>query len=127
MINVKMSDILNASEMLTKISGYKVSGKYAFAIARLVREVEKEMQTFESIRMELIRKYADKDEDGELVVNDGNVHLSEENIVLCNAELAESLGQNVELNANPLKYDWFDEIEITAGEAAALEPFMEVE
>ena len=127
MINVKMSDILNASEVLTKISGYKVYGKYAFAIARLVREVEKEMQTFESIRMELIRKYADKDEDGELVVNDGNVHLSEENILLCNAELAESLGQSVELNANPLKYDWFDEIEITAGEAAALEPFMEIE
>lgn len=127
MIKVKMNDILNAENALEKISGYKVSGKYAFALARLVREIGKEIQTFETIRIDLVKKYANKDENDELIVTDGNVHLSPENIALYNAELMESLSQEVELNSNPLKYEWFEEIEITANEAAVLEPFMEIE
>lgn len=127
MIKVKMNDILNAESALEKISGYKVSGKYAFALARLMREIGKEVQTFETIRIDLVKKYANKDENGELIVTEGNVHLSPESIALYNAELAESLSQEVELNGNPLKYEWFEEIEITANEAAVLEPFMEIE
>lgn len=127
MIKVKMNDILNAESALEKISGYKVSGKYAFALARLMREIGKEIQTFETIRIDLVKKYANKDENGELIVTEGNVHLSPESIALYNAELTESLSQEVELNGNPLKYEWFEEIEITANEAAVLEPFMENE
>lgn len=125
MINVKMSDVFNASDALTELGKCSLSGKSAFAVARLIREIDNEMKTFETIRMDIIRKYADKDENGELILEEGNIHLSEENVTACNNELMDSLTQTIELNANPLKYEWLEKIELTVPQAMALEPFME--
>lgn len=126
MIKVTMNDILNVEKVFKKLINQSLTGKKAFVMARLAREVEKEVTTFESTRMELIRKYASTDENGEMIVDDnGNVHLSEENVKSCNQELLEVLSQEIELNAGPLQYDWFDSIELTMTEADAFEPFME--
>lgn len=125
MISVKMSDVFNASDALTELGKCSLSGKSAFAVARLIREIDNEMKTFETIRMDIIRKYADKDENGELILEEGNIHLSEENVTACNNELMDSLTQIIELNANPLKYEWLEKIELTVPQAMALEPFME--
>ena len=126
MIKVTMNDILNVEKVFKKLINQSLTGKKAFVMARLAREVEKEVTTFESTRMELIRKYASTDENGEMIVDDnGNVHLSEENVKSCNQELLEVLSQEIELNAGPLQYDWFDSIELTMTEANAFEPFME--
>lgn len=127
MIKVTMSDVLSIEKVLTKLVNYSLTGKRAFALARLTREIDKEIATFENIRIDLIRKYADKDENGEVIVNGENVHLSEENVQLCNQELKESLAQEIELNVAPLKYEWFDDIELTINEASLFEPFMEEE
>lgn len=127
MIKVKVNQIVNAKDTIERIGTYRVSGKYAFAIARLMREIEMEKQTFDMARAELIKEYANKDEKGELIIENGNVHLTEENIARCNEALNEVLSQEVELNTNPLKYEWFDKVELTAVEAGVLEPFMEVE
>lgn len=127
MIKVTMSDVLSIEKVLTKLVNYSLTGKRAFALARLTREIDKEIATFENIRIDLIRKYADKDENGEVIVNGENVHLSEESVQLCNQELKESLAQEIELNVAPLKYEWFDDIELTINEASLFEPFMEEE
>lgn len=127
MIKVTMSDVLSIEKVLTKLVNYSLTGRRAFALARLTREIDKEIATFENIRIDLIRKYADKDENGEVIVNGENVHLSEENVQLCNQELKESLAQEIELNVAPLKYEWFDDIELTINEASLFEPFMEEE
>lgn len=127
MIKVTMSDVLSIEKVLTKLVNYSLTGKRAFALARLTREIDKEIATFENIRIDLIRKYADKDENGEVIVNGENVHLSEENVQLCNQELKESLAQEIELNVAPLKYEWFDDIELTINEANLFAPFMEEE
>lgn len=127
MIKVTMNDVLGIEKVLAKLVNCSLTGKRAFALARLAREVEKEVATFETIRLDLIRKYADKDENGEVIVNGENVHLSEENVRLCNQELKESLAQEIELNVTPLKYEWFDNIELTINEASLFEPFMEEE
>ena len=125
MIKVTINDILNVEKVFKKLINQSLTGKNAFVMARLAREVEKEVTTFESTRMELIRKYASTDENGEMIVDDnGNVHLSEENVKSCNQELLEVLSQEIELNAGPLQYDWFDSIELTMTEADAFEPFM---
>ena len=103
MIKVTMNDVLNIEKVLAKLVNYSLTGKRAFALASLTREVEKEVATFETIRLDLIKKYANKDENGELIIEGENVHLSEENVALCNQELRESLTQEIELNVSPLK------------------------
>lgn len=125
MIKVTMEQILKVNPVLGKLVGNSYTGRIAFAMARLAREVSKEMALFEDSRMEIIRKYADKDENNETKVNsDGTVHISDENLILCNGELNEILNENIELTIEPLPIDWFENIELTIEEALALEPFV---
>ena len=98
MIKVNMEQILKVNPVLGKLVGNSYTGRIAFAMARLAREVSKEMELFEGSRMEIIRKYADKDENNETKVNsDGTVHISDENLILCNGELNEILNENFTL------------------------------
>ena len=101
-------------------------GSLAFKIARLARELEKEMQTFNDERMKIIRKYGKKDENGELVVGeDGNVSFESDKIDELNSEFNSLLETELEINADKLPMDSIDEFELTPQEVIGLEKFFE--
>ena len=127
MIKVTMGQILTANQIFTKLINDTYTGRAAFTIARLVREVTKETESFEKARMEIIRRYGDKDENGELILNEGNVHISEENISKCNQELNDVLSAELEINAEPIDMQWLEKVELSLNEALVLEPFMKTE
>ncbi len=126
MMKVKMMDLFGKDEAFKEINKLTLPGKVAFAIARIQRAVGQELETFYSSRVEAVKKYADKDENGELVVDEkGNIHVADELVEKCNKEIAEILEQEVELNANFLKPEWFDEIDMTPEVAKELQVFVE--
>lgn len=124
MIKVTMDQILSVNKVLNKLMQNSYSGRVAFALARLTREVGKEAEVFSTTRIEVIRRYADKDENGELVVTEGNAHVPNEKLAECNKELSDILLTEVEVTIEPLDMEWFEKIELTVDEAMALEPFM---
>lgn len=126
MIEANVGQIVNVIPVLNKLAEGKFLGRKAFVIARLVREINKESETFELTRIELIKKYAEKDEKGELVVTaDGNVHISKEDLNCCNEELAKLQNTVIEINAEKVPIDWLEDINLTLMEATVLEPFVE--
>lgn len=125
MMKVKMMDLFGKDEAFKEINKLILPGKVAFAIARIQRAVGQELETFYSSRVEAVKKYADKDENGELIVDEkGNIHVADELVEKCNKEIAEILEQEVELNANFLKPEWFDEIDMTPEVAKELQVFV---
>ena len=66
MITVKISDLLNSTEALQKLANKELKAKLAWTISRLLKAAEAEIQNFNDTRMNLIRKYGEKDENGEL-------------------------------------------------------------
>lgn len=126
MIKVTIEQVLKINPILSKLATKSYAGRIAFALARLAREVAKEVEVFDNTRMELVKKYADKDESGEVIVNEnGNVHITDENLACCNKELNEVLATEIELNANKMPIDWFEDVELTIEEALALEAFID--
>lgn len=125
MIEANVGQIVNVIPILNKLAEGKFLGRKAFVIARLVREINKESETFELTRIELIKKYAEKDEKGELIItDDGNVHISTENLANCNEELLKLQNTEIEINAEKIPVDWLEEITLTLTEASILEPFV---
>jgi hypothetical protein len=117
---------VNVIPVLNKLAEGKFLGRKAFVIARLVREINKESETFELTRIELIKKYAEKDEKGELIItDDGNVHISTENLTNCNEELLKLQNTKIEINAEKIPVDWLEEMTLTLTEASILEPFVQ--
>jgi hypothetical protein len=74
----------------------------------------------------LIKKYCDKDEDGEMIVSEeGNVHIPMEAMKACTEELLKIQEVPAEINAEKMPIDWLEKVNITPAEAEALEPFVE--
>lgn len=127
MITVEMVQIVNSIPVLNKLMNESFKGRKAFAAARLAREVNKECETYEKARIELIRKYGDKDENGELKLQDGQAHIPDDAIEQCSKELFELQSATVDLNVEKMPIEWFDDVELTMTDANALEPFVEFE
>lgn len=128
MIKIKLGELVDSTETLQKLSQKELKARLALSIARLLKEAEREIQNFNETRMNLIKKYGEKDENGELITDDkGNCKIENENLSEFSSELNDILTMEVELNASKIKLDLLENLDFTPGDMAILEPFMELE
>ena len=126
MIKVSLNDILNATETFQTIMQQSFKGSLAFKIARLARELNKEMDTFNEQRRKLLEKYCVRDEDGNLKqLENGNVQVIPEKIPEFNEEFNSLLATEVEINADKLPMDQIDNFDITPQQMLNIEMFFE--
>lgn len=127
MITVKISDLLNSTETLQKLAQKDFKAKLAWSIARLLKSAEAEIQSFNDTRMNLIRKYGQKDENGELITDEnGNCKIEQESINEFTNELNELVNTEVEINANKIDINLLEDIDFTPSDMAILEPFVDI-
>ena len=125
MIKVKIADLLNSTETLQKLSQKDFKAKLAWQVARLLKNAEGEIQSFNETRMNLIKKYGSKDENGELVTDDkGNCQIISDEVETFTNELNELLNTEVDINANKIDIELLEELEFTPADMAVLEPFV---
>lgn len=127
MIEIIVENVVIAKSIIDKISKISFSGRGAFAIARLTREINREFDVFEETRTKLVNKYANKDEAGELIINNGMVKIPADKMDDYHKELNEILKAELIINVEPLPFGWLENIELTPEEALALEPFVKFE
>lgn len=126
MIKIKLNDVVNSTDTFTKIMQQSFKGSLAFKIARLARELDKEMQTFNSERQKIIEKYGEKDNDGKVITDDkGIVKFDNSKIQELNDEFNTLLDTEIEINADKLPMDNIDDFEITPQEMLNIEIFFE--
>lgn len=127
MIKVKILDLVNSTETLQKLSQKDFKAKLAWSIARLLKAAEKEIQEFNDTRMNLIKKYGEKDENGELVTDDkGNCKIDNSVLNEFSNELNDLMNTEVEINANKIDIELLENLEFTPSDMAILEPFVEM-
>lgn len=126
MIKTTINGILNVTPVLRELAVKPFKGAMTFKIARLIRELDKETALFEESRSKLADKYGVKNENGVLDISEeGTIKLQEDKINECNEELTNLLLTEVEINADALPANAFDDIEISPIQAIALEAFIE--
>ena len=126
MIKVNLNDILDASETFNTIMQQSFKGSLAFKIARLARELDKEMKTFNEERQKLLQRYCVKDENDELKTDDnGMVRVEPDKTNDFNEEFSSLLETEVEINAEKLSMDSLDSFDITPQQMISIEKFFE--
>ena len=122
LVKVKLFRVINSKDAINKmgeISSY--DAKTAYQIARNIREIGSEFESFEKIRGDLITKYGSE-------IEDGMIQVDKKNIEVFNKELNDVLDVEVDLNIimiNPEKLpntspfdlvaiDWMLELEEAA-------------
>lgn len=128
MITLTLNDIFNAVPALREISTKEFPGSTTFKIARLIRELDKEIQLFEEERMKIANKYGEKDENGNLISQEnGTIKIPDNKVQECNEEFQALFSTQVEINANKLPIEIFDSIEMTPTQAMNLEAIVDFE
>jgi hypothetical protein len=78
--------------------------------------------------MNLIKKYGEKDDKGELITDDkGNCKILPEGIDEFSNELNDLVNTEVEINANKLEFKYMEDIDFTPSDMVALEPFIDMD
>lgn len=128
MIEIKLEQLINSSEGLKGLSQKSLKARSAYAIAKILKAADAEMTNFNETRMDLIKKYGEKDENGELKTDEnGNVHIPDEVLNTFSIELQELLGTKVEINANKIRMSDLENVEFTPSEMAQLDEFIDFE
>ena len=126
MIKVSLNDIVNSMSVFNKIMQQPVNGSLAFKIARLARELNKEIETFNQEKDKLLDKYGEKNEQGELLTDENNnIKIPPENMTEINNEFNSLLNTIVEINCDKISIDQLDNFTITPQEMINLQSFLE--
>ena len=122
MITMTVNDLMNVVPVLREMAEKPFKGAITFKLARLMREIDKEMTLFEESRQKLAEKYALRDDNGQIVLTeDGNIRLQEDKVQECNEEMISLLTTEVEINADKISASAFDNIEIAPNQAIAID------
>lgn len=114
-----MKDVVQAVPALQKLFEQDFPIKTSFAIGRLIRELNSELETYNQERSKLIYKYANKEENA-----DGTFSFNEENAALFQKEVMELLETEIEINAEYISFELIENATITPNEAISLECFV---
>lgn len=127
MISITVNEMINIYGTLNELMSKNFSGKNAFNIARLARELNKELETFDQARKQVVDKYTLRDPDGNPVMDEqGNIKVIPDKVEECNQDFSTLLNSQLELNAPKLDESILTEIgDITPAQAMALEPIID--
>ena len=127
MINITLEQLLNSAEALKKLSMQSLKARPAYMTAKLIKAADTEISNFNEIRMNLIKKYGEKDASGELILDENqNVRIYPDKLNDFNNEINELLKTNVEINTNKILLTDIEEIKFTPNEIAQLEEFIDI-
>jgi len=128
MITIKISDLLNSTDALSKLAKINLKARPAFYASKLIKAADAEIQEFNDTRLNLIKKYGEKDENGELITDDkGNCKIMPDSVSTFQQELKELIDVEIELNVDKIKIEDIENIELTPEDMTILEKFINFE
>ena len=124
-MKITIKEILEGQDTLQKLSHQPLPGRAAFQIGRLLKKLEEVLTSYNEVRVQLIEKYANKNEDGTFEVNDKNEYqFTAENMQAYVSEINNVIADEVEVEAKPINFKDIEKLEFTAAEMTFLEPFL---
>lgn len=128
MVNVTMDQIIAFRNNGDFFAGASLPLKGAYKINKIKKAVEKEGEFYQEKFQEIVDQYAQKDENGEVVLSEdkSQIMIKEGMVEECNKALTDLQELEVEIDNCGLKLDDLGEnLECTPEELEALMPFME--
>lgn len=103
MIEAKLSDAVNSIEVFNSLVEKPLSARTAYQVAKLIRELNQEINLFQATQAKIAEKYWECNEDGSVKVDEeGYWHISKEKMPDYAKEVNELLASKIEVNAEPI-------------------------
>lgn len=129
-MKVKSGIIVNGLQTILNLAEKPMPVNLAAKMLRLAEDLNKENTLIEKQRRLILEKYADKDDSGELIVNDGNVSFKDNiNLAAAQQELDELANLDVEIiDRNITEQELIEaNLQLTISQLAILNNFLDKE
>ena len=121
---MKLSQVESLKSTLSIISQKELSFRLAYKISKLTERLEKDSEFFNEKFQSLIQKYALRDENGEIIIEDGNVKIIPEQIPEAEKALEELNDVETEECNIFFTLEELENLEIKPSELQGLLPFI---
>ena len=121
MIKVTLNDIITNNNLFREIHSKPMPARTAFKVARLIRELDKENEMFDKQRIDIVTRYAKRNENGE---ENNQVLIDDDKMQQFQDEFNALLDTEVEVNAEKLDIEDLGDIELTPKQIMNLEKFI---
>ena len=124
---LKAREIKNLNDTIQILLPLQLKMPFAYEVACIAREVRENDMMINTMRQEIIERYAKRDENGHVIVNseNGTVDVDEGKIPELNKELDGLFNREIELESNKIKLDDIKDLDLTVGQIEALIPLIE--
>ncbi len=118
-MKMKLKEVMDRYEGLSKIGGKTFPSKLSFAISYNLRKLQKEVEGVEKERNKIYEEYARKDENGKMIILDGisdgkkirYYDFSRENKAQVEKEYSDLLEEEVEVEVRKIKREAIEQCE----------------
>lgn len=123
---LKMKEIIAFENIMAELTDLKLPPKVAYKISKIIKKVDVELKTFYEMRMRIVQEYAEKDENGQLVlVGNDAAKIREDGMTDCNRELEELLDVSIQFDDGlRMSIDSFGDKDISLVLLHVLDPFL---
>lgn len=124
---MQLVKLLNSKEVIEKLGNTPgLKSVIAYKVAKNIKAINEELETFDKARLKTIEKYADKDAEGSTIIEDGKYKMSEEAAIEANHELVELQQVEIDLKFEIIPIEEIEKAELTPLEIMAIEFMLEV-
>lgn len=123
MIKIQLGELKDIAGGLNEILSKELPIKPAYWFGKLAKEIRKELLEFDENRMNLVKKYASRDEHNELVIEENKYKFND--ISLFNSAFKELADTEIEIDFTPISLDQLGDVKISPMVMMGLEKFIE--
>ena len=126
MIATTIDSLLTIKPILQKLANTSMSAKEAFQVLKMLKLIDKEYESIETVQKQMLDKYGEKDEDGCFNSDEkGNFIIKKDLINDYVKEMQTFLNEKVELNCSKIPMNILEKIELTPAQMMMIEDFVE--
>jgi len=106
MIEITVQEMIDSIDVLKEINNKKMPAKTAYQFARIIREIEKELQSFQDARSKLIEHFGKKDDTGKLIEDEnGNIEIFLEKQEQFKKEIEDLMQSKIQINCEQINLE----------------------
>ena len=125
-MKLKLIEIINCNTVLNELSTNKSTNVRAvYKIAKINRELKRELELVEEQRLEIIRQYCENDDKGRPIIKDKQYVIPAENSKKLQKELNDFLSIEIQVNIDPLTLEDLEGFDISSRQLTELLVIME--
>lgn len=125
-MRLKYREIKDLYETIQLLIPLHLTMPFGYQVAKTAKELRECYNEINKKRQDIIAKYAEKNENGIVITENGNVEINKENVNKLDRELSNLFDTTISIDLDKFDIDDVKDLDLTVGQIETLIPIIEI-